>query len=69
MARVNPLQQKKIPHGKSRFTHGKSNFTVFKGVHLSGLVCLFSLAILQFAEEFLVSAVVNVQYDIDRKSL
>ena len=39
------------------------------GVHLSGLVCLFSLAILQFAEEFLVSAVVKVQYNIDRKSL
>ena len=29
-------------------------------------VCFFSLAILQFAEEFLVSTVVNVRFNIER---
>ena len=82
MAKANRSRQKQIAHGKSKFTqlakanhsrekqiiHTKVNHSQLK--QFTSLVWpLFLFAILQFAKEFLVLAIVNVQdnNNIDQK--
>ena len=72
MAKANRSWQKQVHSiGKSKSLTAKANHSQLKQIHQFSLafVYKFLFAILQFAKEFLVLAIVNVQYNnnIDQK--